>query len=95
MVISLLSAQAANGSGAAHAHTGRRAVVAIWGELSAGTVTLEMRTAAGNWLPLSGGSFTAAGASVLELPRCHIRATLSGAGATPAPSVNVELRVED
>jgi hypothetical protein len=77
----LFSAQTTNANSPAVQLNGGEIEVVVAGTLGGGTVTIEAFYPVINaWVPLDGGSFTAASVRVLKTVRpCQVRAVLSGA----------------
>lgn len=94
-VLNLFVAQASNANGSWFEWAGGEGIFTAWGNFGGGTCKLQTSPdsgATGFDVDRSGETyvtFTAAGSGLFRLPRCHLRAVLSGA---TAPSLNADAR---
>lgn len=80
-------------TGEAKPHRGFGAVLAVAGDITGATVTLEANFDDIGFAPIDGISITSAGIySEFNLPACQVRAVSTG---TPAGSVSVSLRTQN
>lgn len=90
MATYLFSARTTNGNSAAVSHPGGPVMLITRGTFDGATVKIQVSDDGTNWVDLQYAAFTAAIATLLELPiGTQIRANVSGAGAGTSLTVAI------